>query len=1133
MKNHVFTYNKLNDGVDFFGTNFYTDKQIEAIPDPEGGKTKKLPTSIPSPFAIIDLVATAFGKLANSHMLKGYEVYEKIVSQCLDVGLLFFNAPALKDKIEIIHWNRKEQLAELINSQAEGHRILGNTLNMYLKDDAQAYNFNDCEDIYLITYNYNIVGGTSPKTLFFCTLNPIEDDPENHINLGDNNKLFDKQYCPLYDRPEEFQLYLYKFVKYFNIQATNEGKQVFSISCKEFNDYLEKNKAILKTRNKALFAEIENINGEDFTKSFNSVEAGKAGSYVKVLGMAIGSKAPKTEGQSDFMIASKKFKGKLPLALFPGFGGQNLFGQTMNYFDQNYTKEIDQEIPYNSRESDLNNRELPGMTGIYYPHLLVDDLLEDTLFRKIYPTNENKFFNCNFEDDGPYSYLCPVKKEFFKYFDTNDLISGSMNDGKPFFELETRAGDSIQAILRLPVNKGYITFTKTYLQNNRTDEVNVGNVKDLNFDVNIFPFIDYDPNQDVNALPTETNEFRTNFIYNSITDYPKVEFNKNNGEPLNVREAKEKGEKNNFSYKIYVTDHYYDFISIKYENSSCIIIPLWTKWIPPSKVFHFAIDFGTTNTHIEYRVDKQEATPLNLTSATFGRLSTEYILQDLANKEFIPDEIKNGSNFCFYQRSAISATKSLNYDNPVLPLADLRIPFYYESEDHTSTSDYFTNLKWSNYVNSEEEEIRVKAFLEQLVLMMKAKVLIGEGKIKETKFTWFYPSSMLRARISKLEKLWLNLLQKHFYVNENNINKISESIAPYAFYSERERIDSNLKPAITVDIGGGTTDIVVFKEDKPIYLSSFRYAANSIFGDGYNSQPENNGFYNKYYDLIQGKLNSNKLTNILDALESIKNSTSNSADIVAFFMSLENNTNIADKHNISFQKMLSDDGELKIVILLFYHSLVYHIASLLKLNNLNIPSTLVFSGNGGKLVMLLDESINFELISEYTSLIFNFVYGQEGQINQVKIKLKGDPKSVTCKGGLYIKDDMNVDHSKITKVLLGADKIIDKLPTYPELKSSESIKNSVVKEVDKCIELFFDLNKKFNYNNNFSINAGTLNVAKNYLQTEGKVEQWLVQGINRKIDELKDNLDVEIEETLFFYPYVGLLNELADIIVRQ
>ena len=47
-------------GKDWFISDAYDDNAIESIKDPEGGVAISMPTAIPSPFARMDLIKTAF-----------------------------------------------------------------------------------------------------------------------------------------------------------------------------------------------------------------------------------------------------------------------------------------------------------------------------------------------------------------------------------------------------------------------------------------------------------------------------------------------------------------------------------------------------------------------------------------------------------------------------------------------------------------------------------------------------------------------------------------------------------------------------------------------------------------------------------------------------------------------------------------------------------------------------------------------------------------------------------------------------------------------------------------------------------------------------------------------------------------
>ena len=143
---------------------------INAIEDPNGAHSSREITSIPSPYARIDLVKTAFKEVANLGP-EGNTTFHKMVSDALDIGQIFFNADKYKDQIEIISWDRKADLDRLIDSPNPQHKLLGESLRLYLEQDAQTYNFDSLAKLYLINYTrgpepLNIIGGTSPSTLF-------------------------------------------------------------------------------------------------------------------------------------------------------------------------------------------------------------------------------------------------------------------------------------------------------------------------------------------------------------------------------------------------------------------------------------------------------------------------------------------------------------------------------------------------------------------------------------------------------------------------------------------------------------------------------------------------------------------------------------------------------------------------------------------------------------------------------------------------------------------------------------------------------------------------------------------------------------------------------------------------------
>ena len=133
----------------------YNSNAQDTIEDPDGASAKNEITSIPSPFARIDLVKTAFKEVCRRatrdiRELDGNTIFHKMVSDSLDVGEIFFNIDKFKEKIEIITWDPSVMIDALKNDRNVSHYYVADALQKYLVSDAKTYNFDKLKNIYLL-----------------------------------------------------------------------------------------------------------------------------------------------------------------------------------------------------------------------------------------------------------------------------------------------------------------------------------------------------------------------------------------------------------------------------------------------------------------------------------------------------------------------------------------------------------------------------------------------------------------------------------------------------------------------------------------------------------------------------------------------------------------------------------------------------------------------------------------------------------------------------------------------------------------------------------------------------------------------------------------------------------------------
>ena len=1119
----------------------YGPSVIEEIENPDGDFSKNDPTSIPSPFARIDLVRSAFKYVVDKKDFENNTIYHKLVSDCFDVAEMFFNIDKLGGKAQIKTWDKNIDLKKLLNSKNVKHQLFGETLDLFLKQDAQSNNFDSLQKMYFILYDNKIVGGTSPTTLFYTSANDL-----SFANIKNGNDIFfDNDLKPLYKRDSEFQKYIYKLFKAY---------PELSVKMRDFSDYLEQSLKKLDGFKNELYTEIkefENRNPEELIEELNNyydaLDTGTSGDNIEILGKLlkkkkIGNGEPIFEN-SQFIIDSKKYS-ITPLVL------QNKFSEPLIYTDSNVKWNSNWEVPY-FEEKPINERTLPGQLDIY-PYLTVSDFLQPYLIRLIYPINKEKYFdgNVRFETGGDVtkSFILPLSNQFFNYFDTSDL-QRNMPDGKPMFEMVVFTA-SVDVYLRIPIkgnrNVKYITFKRTYdnkgigggafpdIKNNK------GYVIENQFSLAVYPFIKTGNEKDsfyrIMFLDRDINANTKHLTYN-LDFYKNINNFKTEYKEKKTRSSKEKM---NMQTDFYVLENEFDYIEVNHNDASGIVIPKLEEVGGSSNSFTFAIDFGTTNTHIEYKINDGNPLPLEITKddIQFATLFSPEIKNDSAftdarimsefiRHELLPEIISKDSEFSFPVRTALNENTKLDLSKSTYSLADFNIPFDYEKYASKINSKITTNLKWSN---NDNDIVRIERFFEKLLFLIRTKILLNNGDIENTKLFWFYPASMSSNRRDKLEKMWDKLFSKYI-TKQNSPIKISESIAPYYFYKKRRGINASDKPVVSIDIGGGTSDIVIYQGKNPILLTSIKFAANSIFGDAYGGSPDINGFIIKYKNIFAELLKNNELYNLEAVLEQI-NKKQKSEDISTYLFSLENNKSISEQNiPISYNEKLGNDDDLKIVFIVFYSSIIYHLAKLMQAKGLDAPRNIIFSGTGSKVLLIADGSTDFNKLQKMTKLIFEKIYSDK-KVGKIELEQDENPKEITCKGGLLIDTEIN-DIDEIKTVLLG-DRENTVIPNtsikYNQIQNNNRLE-SIVAEFDSFIDLLFSIHNEFNFTKNFGVNASYIEQYKGILKED--LMQHLKSGIENKTDELSGNTNIDIEESLFFYPLVGVLNKLTYKIATQ
>jgi hypothetical protein len=1016
-----------------------TGNRIEHIPDTlsgaaggAAGAAAKAGTSIPSPFARLYLFDTAFRMVKNNQLPRELSLYHVLVSHALDMLELLFQAGNSADLTYRV-WNRAERL-EALRKKANpsttvrhAHQILAKALELDFRNE-----LGTIQQFTLIYYKGALLGGTSPLSLVFTSPNWEQERQNKFIDPPKSTTgrmLFQNEYVPLQDRDTAFVTYLRRLYDQYKDLLPPKGG---------FSEFLYK----------AFFDNTVQLPVEANTTlaNFEPIQIGGEGnSTLQVLpGLALykvreNDVLDDIEENSDFVMQptvsyyqQESRNGaptnvRKPLALASRMDVAGRYVKNTNWNPQTV---IMRSLLNNLSEGGLlAERYLPGVDNVRYPFLTTDDFLEDFLIQVPFKINNKRFFTGTI---GECEFLLPVRKEYFNFFGIEDLQ-------KQFaFSAEHRGTDKIiTATLRIPIrNNRTIDFRKEY--NLTRQETMI----DFRAGLAFFPFYrvtvpDLQQLNQYHVMLADVSDPNIGFrAQNSVQFYelPNIIA----GKPLNVQAPESRSPKvdplpASYYYKV---PQVFDVMEIRLERGGIpyrgLVLPQFTVISEKGyKNFTFAIDFGTSNTHIAYTdaamgdvepkalTVSDQNTSLNkdeLQMVLFNKPYEGYEAQtvydkyekrvsfgglvqldQLVRREFIPAIIGKefGSPFAFPLRTTVYE-KSGFTDSGNNLFSKVNLGFNIDLEEgSTGVNHYVTNLKWlfENQPGDTLNRPRVRAFFETLLLLIRNKVILNQGNVQQTAIVWLAPSSMRAVTEDNLVHEWEQAFRNVFGTTSNfRAKPVPESLAPY-FYLVKNGVKS-FADTVNVDIGGGTADIMLFMKQQGRYLNtSFRFAGYDIWGGGLDEQGHPS--HRKDSGFVKNYLAYRRTLNQTPAREdSILDTFLNKPELTA-----EDIVSLLFKYDSHFKFTQSiQDGKpaLRIVMYLHYSAIVYHLVQLLESHNLALPRYLTFTGRGSQYLAMLGSRSR---LIQFTKMLFK-AYSKQSIPPDFEVILSDNPKETTANGAV-------------------------------------------------------------------------------------------------------------------------------------
>lgn len=502
--------------------------------------------------------------------------------------------------------------------------------------------------------------------------------------------------------------------------------------------------------------------------------------------------------------------------------------------------------------------------------------------------------------------------------------------------------------------------------------------------------------------------------------------------------------------------------------------------------------------------------------------------------EFIPTRIKQGTddNEIGYSFPIPSILNNLRVNgkndanfNDRIALVHSAIPFAYYSigkrpNTEANRYDSMSNGEFKWFFSKDDDGIfnfdtrkraNFNSFLRELLFIVRSHMLCRGFRLEQCKLLWTYPLSFQSELIEYYQNAWS--LSYCLYFNPVLLNPERDKIVDekklkdWVKYTNESRspiYECIANPAVAhhltilMDIGGGSTDVIGYKNSQPMFITSFGFAGNALYLGGSMNHNE--------VDLQQNYMRWFVEKTCQDVFK--KDSSLSGTKKIGVDAPINTLMNYGLTEAATEFKAIFHNEAVQFMLQFHNAAIFYHTAQLCKIKSADeMPVELYLTGNGSKLVSM---NKNKNLVNE----IFSKVYGTDANITVVS---QDFPKAATAKGSLKGCKKTGKDALKFNEesreqqvVMVGDsdtcfDKDVD--ASSVELEDTSGYSEAVIANVKNFIEVFF------NYYNS---------------QTPYFTKEDILESLEFVKGDPKLDFGTSLSDSMFFQ-YISLLMEQLSI----
>ncbi len=275
------------------------------------------------------------------------------------------------------------------------------------------------------------------------------------------------------------------------------------------------------------------------------------------------------------------------------------------------------------------------------------------------------------------------------------------------------------------------------------------------------------------------------------------------------------------------------------EEEVGILLPRFAKVPVKDLPWTVAVDFGTSNTTVTRRNMVDQVVVVELGAVT-SMLMESVRLPGLIEAYFMP--ILEGQ------------PRRLNFGTALVTHNDHSLP-----STPSSTPGVLANIPWGGVLRDDQKHKvfgdlkwvgaddaggrgRTAAFLRQLIAAIAASARM-EG-VKAVSIHWSFPGAYSVSQAQGVEGLWKTaaamainngVAPRYPGVTVEPFNPaLHESACTLEYFTLNQRVSTGRGVLAVFDVGGGTTDIALYSDDKPILYDSVLLGGRNLTGGGFD-----------------------------------------------------------------------------------------------------------------------------------------------------------------------------------------------------------------------------------------------------------------------------------------------------------